>query len=155
PDASRDGLWCVLCDYLARYVKPEDSVLELGGGYCNFINNIKAREKHVVDVFDGILKYAQEGVTAHVGSCTDLTTFPPSNFDVVFASNLFEHLTWPELDATVAGVRRILRPTGKLVLIQPNFKHSYREYFDDYTHRLIFTDASLTDYLRTRGFSPK
>ena len=155
PNPIRGDLWRVLCEYLGRYVDPNSDVLELGGGYCNFINNIRAREKHVVDVFEGIKKYAGDGVKTHVGSCTDLTAFFPESFDVVFASNLLEHLTWTELDQTMGEVLRILRHRGRLILIQPNFKHSYREYFDDYTHRTIFTDTSLTDYLRSRGFHPR
>jgi len=130
----------------------DDTVLELGGGYCDFINNIRAREKHVVDVFDGIFRYAGQDVKAHVRSCTDLSEFRNESFQVVFASNLFEHLTWPDLDQTVAEIRRVLSPGGKLILVQPNFKYSYKEYFDDYTHRLIFTHTSLSDYLGTRGF---
>jgi SAM-dependent methyltransferase len=151
-DPNRERLWSVLCGFLERYIHISDAVLELGGGYCDFINNIRARDKHVVDVFEGVLKYANQSVKAHVGSCTDLSEFGNESFNVVFASNLFEHLTWPELDRTTAEIRRVLRPRGKLILIQPNFKYSYKEYFDDYTHRLIFTDTSLKDYLGTRRF---
>jgi ubiquinone/menaquinone biosynthesis C-methylase UbiE len=152
PDPDRQRLWSVLCEFLTRYVRTDDAVLELGGGYCDFINHIRACEKHVVDVFDGILKYAGQDVKAHVGSCVDLSEFRDESFHVIFASNLFEHLTWPELERTTEEIYRVLRPKGKLILIQPNFKYSYKEYFDDYTHRLIFTDRSLRDYLGARGF---
>jgi hypothetical protein len=45
-----------------------------------------------------------------------------------------------------------LRPRGKLIIIQPNFKYCYRVYFDDYTHVQILTDVSLTDLLTSQGF---
>ena len=45
-----------------------------------------------------------------------------------------------------------LRPGGRLVLIQPNFRLTARRYFDDYTHRTIFTDVSLPDLVASRGF---
>ena len=37
--------------------------------------------------------------------------------------------------------------------MQPNFRLRPREYFDDYTHRTIFTDRSLGDFLTASGFA--
>jgi len=152
-DPSRDELWPVLCRYLQKDIPADSRVLELGGGYCNFINNIKASEKHVVDIYEGVKELAAENVTAHVQSCTTLANFPDSHFDVVFASNLFEHLTREQLDATLSEVWRVLGRDGRLIVIQPNFKYAIREYFDDYTHVQIFTHVSLQDLLQARGFS--
>ena len=39
------------------------------------------------------------------------------------------------------------------ILIQPNFRYAFREYFDDYTHRAVFTDVSLPALLRAEGFA--
>lgn len=150
-DPNREKLWRVLCGYLQRDIRSDGAVLELGGGYCHFINNIRAAEKHVVDLFAGIRTHAAKGVMPHVRSCTNLDNFQPASFDVVFASNLFEHLTREQLEQTLAGVLRVLRDGGKLIIIQPNFKYSYREYFDDYTHLQIFTETSLTDLLMANG----
>jgi SAM-dependent methyltransferase len=151
-DSQRERLWPVLCDYLQRDVPKQGSVLELGGGYCYFINHIQAAERFVLDLYPEIRSYAAPGVTPLVQSCTDLTNFKRESLDVVFASNLFEHLTREDLDQTLAGVRDVLRPGGKLLIIQPNFKYCYREYFDDYTHLQIFTDTSLADLLTVSGF---
>jgi hypothetical protein len=38
------------------------------------------------------------------------------------------------------------------VVIQPNFRYAWRRYFDDYTHRAVFTDVSLPALLRSHGF---
>ena len=38
PDPRRARLWDHLTRYLARYVPPGGTVLELGAGYCYFIN---------------------------------------------------------------------------------------------------------------------
>ena len=37
--------------------------------------------------------------------------------------------------------------------MQPNFRYAWRAYFDDYTHRSVFTDVSLPALLRAQGFS--
>jgi Methyltransferase domain len=155
-DPARERLWPVLCEYLQPCLPENGAVLELGGGYCRFINNIRAAEKHVVDLYPGVTEHAAQGVVAHVQSCGDLSNFKESSFDLVFASNLFEHLAKEELAATLAGVRRALRDGGKLlIIIQPNFRHCYRNYFDDYTRIQIFTETSLADLLSVNGFHPE
>lgn len=154
PDPDRDRLWKVLCEYLQREVPPNASVLELGGGYCGFINNIRAKTKHVIDLFEDLPSYAAADVIPHVQSCTSLAPIPTGSMDVVFASNLFEHLTREELLTTLLETRRVLRTGGKLLIIQPNFKYCVNVYFDDYTHVQIFTETSLSDLLTSNGFRP-
>lgn len=151
-DPSRDALWRVLCAHLERDFTGHDAVLELGGAYCNFINNVRAGTKHVVDLFPDLPRYAAAGVQSHVQSCTNLDSLPAAYFDVVFASNLLEHLTREETRQTLESVLRVLKPAGRLLLIQPNFRLSYRRYFDDYTHVQIFTDVGLQDFLNSSGF---
>jgi SAM-dependent methyltransferase len=151
-DPAREGLWRVVCEHLQPEIPQDGEVLELGGGYCHFINNIVARRRHVVDLFPEITFHAAQGVNAHVGSCTSLDVFASSTIDTVFASNLFEHLTREQLIETLASVKRVLKDDGKLLIIQPNFKYSYRTYFDDYTHIQIFTETSLGDLLKAEGF---
>jgi hypothetical protein len=52
----------------------------------------------------------------------------------------------------IAEIRRVLTPHGRLALVQPNFRLAPRRYFDDYTHRTIFTDVSLGDWLESEQF---
>ena len=52
----------------------------------------------------------------------------------------------------VSGVASVLRGGGRFVVVQPNFRYAWRHYFDDYTHRSIFTDVSLPALLRVHGF---
>ena len=142
----------MLCKYLQQDIPEAASVLELGGGYCHFINNVRAAEKHVVDLFEGIGAHAGPEVRTYVQSCTDLHQFADDSLDVIFASNLFEHLTRDELNLCLKEALRVLRPVGRLLIIQPNFKLAYRTYFDDYTHIQIFTEESLRDLLIVSGF---
>jgi SAM-dependent methyltransferase len=152
PDPFRTGLWKVLCGHLQKSIPPSSAVLELGAGYCDFINNIQAASKHAIDVSPEILRFAAEGVVTHVQPCSQLAGFADASFDVIFASNLLEHLTREDLLSTLSGALRILRPGGKLLIIQPNFRYCYKTYFDDYTHVAVFTHVSLADLLRANGF---
>lgn len=46
-----------------------------------------------------------------------------------------------------------LRTGGRLLIIQPNFKYSYREYYDFIDHHLPITIGSLAEILKAIGFS--
>jgi SAM-dependent methyltransferase len=151
PDPARAGVWGAIVRHLRPFLPAGGAVLELGAGYCAFINAVEARERHALDLFPALAEHAAPGVQAHVRGCDDLGVFPDQHFDVVFASNLFEHLDRDTLDRTLEEVRRVLRPGGRLILMQPNYRYCYREYFDDYTHRLVFTHVSLADLLAAHG----
>ena len=139
--------------WLQRRFIPEDSVvLDLGAGYCTFINQVKAAEKHAVDVAEVVKEHAASDVATHLVPCHNMEGVPSDHFDVVFESFLFEHLTREELADTLAEILRVLRPGGRLIAAQPNFYYAYRQYFDDYTHRLVFTHRSMADCLAAAGF---
>ena len=152
-DPRRRAVWRYVAAYLQRWISPTADVLELGAGYCDFSNCITAGTRTAIDIEPTVVESADAGVVAVVGSCTDLTQFADVSFDVVFASNLFEHLDRGALLVTLGGVRRVLRSGGRLILVQPNFRLRPHEYFDDYTHIAVFTDRSLPDMLAANGFA--
>jgi hypothetical protein len=80
-----------------------------------------------------------------------LRSLGASAFDVVLASNLLEHFAPDVAASVVADVVDLLRARGRFIVIQPNFRLAWRRYFDDYTHRSIFTDVSLAALLRATG----
>lgn len=57
------------------------------------------------------------GVTAHIGELKDCA-FAPSSFDAVVMNNVIEHV-WNPIE-TMAECRRILKKSGRLVIITPN-----------------------------------
>ena len=153
-DPARAVVWSAVADYLSPRVPPGAAVLEIGAGYCDWINNVRAARRVAVDIWTDFPRFARNGVQPVV---MDISTGLPSlgaeSFDVVLASNVLEHFA-PELAASVASdVLTVLRPGGRLVVIQPNFAYASRQYFDDYTHRSIFTHVSLPAMLRSRGFA--
>ena len=150
--AGREQVWSAICRYLERYMPVRGVVLDLGAGYCSFINGVRADEKHAVDLFPGFVKFAQPGVRTLVGRSSNLARLESGHFDVVFSSNMLEHLDRSEVHATLAEVRRILKPGGRFVIIQPNYRYCAREYFDDYTHTFVFSHVSLADLLAAEGF---
>src|SRR5262245_62085416 len=132
---SRDVIWEALAAYIQKDIPAGSTVLDLGAGYCGFINSIQASKKIAVDFSPDAKKYAASNVEFFVSSAVDLSPVPDGTVDAVFASNLFEHLSREELTKTLSEVRRILKSRGRLILLQPNFYYAYREYFHDHTHR--------------------
>ena len=149
---SRAAVWRHVTAYLARWVPEQARVLELGAGWCDFANSVRAGEVVAMDLDPTVEAAAGPGVTAVVGDCTDLGRFADDSFDVVFASNLLEHLERTPTEALLAEARRVLAPGGRLILLQPNFRLKPGRYFDDFTHVSIWTDQSLTDFLRSVGW---
>ena len=153
-DEKRTVLWSVLTPYLQRFVPPEATVLDFGAGHCDFINGVIAKQKIAFDQWDGIRNAVQPGISTVVGDYSELASLPESSVDVIFASNIFEHFTTEDLAKVFAVLHRLLRPGGKLICLQPNFYYAYRSYFDDYTHKSVWTHVSLPDFLSVSGYVP-
>lgn len=151
---SRTVVWRAVAAHLAPLIPPDGAVLELGAGYCDWINHVAAARRVAVDVWDELPRHAGAGVEAVVH---DLDTgWPPlghAAFDAVLASNLLEHFAPDRALGLAREIAACLRPGGRLVLIQPNFRYAFRRYFDDYTHRAVFTDVSLPNMLRAAGLA--
>lgn len=152
-DPHRRAVWQEIANYVSHFIPESGRVLELGAGYCDWINQVQAKERVATDLWEGITRYAQPGVRYVVGDVTKtLASLSPQRFDAILASNFFEHFAHEELDRLLEHVRDRLHDQGVLIVIQPNFTYAYRHYFDDYTHRAVFTSVSLQAFLQHKGF---
>jgi SAM-dependent methyltransferase len=153
-DPRRATVWKAVAHHLSPNVPKDSRVLELGAGYCHWINNVRATRRVAVDLWSELPSHAAPGVEALVLDITaGLESLGSASFDVVLASNLLEHFSADVVAKVVETVARLLRPGGRFIVIQPNFRYAWRSYFDDYTHRSIFTDVSLPALLRSAGFN--
>ncbi len=153
-DPARDMVWRVVADHLRRWIPADARVLEIGAGYCQWINAVRGRRRVAVDSWPEFGRFAAPGVEAHVlDAATALPTLGAGEFDAVLASNVLEHFPPDTASTVVRDVAGLLAPGGRFIIVQPNFRFAYRAYFDDYTHRSIFTHVSLANLLRTHGFA--
>lgn len=153
-DAGRAKVWRAIAEDLQRFVNDEDTVLDVGAGYCDFVNNIRARSKIAVDVDPQAGRHAGPDVRFFAAPIERMSPVDDHSVDVLFASNLLEHLDDIQIGLAIAEFRRVLKQGARVILLQPNFRYAYREYFDDYTHKRIFTDVSLRDLFVAHGFEP-
>ena len=147
-------LWNVFVEqFLQRYVPADGAVADIGGGYCEFINAVQCRKKYVIDLNPDVERYANPDVEIIMSDASEISALPDGSLDVAFASNFFEHLPSKEvLFEVLAEIRRVLKEGGKLVIIQPNIKYAYREYWDFIDHHLPLTENSLGEALVVTGY---
>ena len=152
-DPRRETLWAALWRFhFSHLIRPGDSVLEFGAGYGHFINNVVARRRIAIDLWPAFTNYLAPDVEGLVGGIERLEGIEDGALDYVMASNVFEHLSQSELSDVLAVLRRKIRAGGILTILQPNFRYSYRDYFDDYTHVSVYTHVSMADFLNVHGF---
>ena len=152
-DPRREVLWQSLWRYcFSAMVRSDDCVLDLGAGYGSFINTVVARRRIAVDAWEGFPAHLASGVEYYVGGVTELGFLDDGSVDFAFASNLFEHLLREDFAKVLAALRRKLSARGTLTIVQPNYRYAFREYFDDFDHKSIWTHVSLADYLTANGF---
>ncbi len=149
---ARAVVWKEIVRFLHPFIPASATVLDLGAGYCDFINNVTAKEKIAVDFSPELSMYAAKDVRQVSANATSFPDVKADSVDVVHASNLLEHLDDVQLALTMGEVRRVLHAKGKLILLQPNYALSVKTYFDDPTHKKIFTDVSLAAFLESAGF---
>jgi len=150
----RKRVWATLCRHFFSKRIPEDSVvLDLACGYGEFINNIAARRKLAVDFNPDAAQHLASDVEFLNRPAADLSSIPPASVDVVFTSNFLEHLrSKTECDAVLGAVLQVLRPGGRFIIMGPNIRYAFREYWDFYDHYLPLSHLSLEEGLVMAGY---
>lgn len=153
--AAKDAIWWVLCSrFFQRYVPPNATVLDLGAGYCEFLRHIRCAEKIAVDLNPEVESFAPPGTRIVLASSEELSRHVEAeSVDVVFASNFFEHLPTKEaFIRTLAEIHRVLRPGGRLLVLQPNIRAVGGSYWDFVDHHIALSDRSLVEAVEMVGF---
>lgn len=147
-------LWRVLVEsYFQRHVPASASVLDLGCGFGEFLNPLRCAKRTGVDVNPEATKYLQSGIEFHAGDVRSLPMLQDGSFDVVFTSNLMEHLpTKDDVEKMLREARRVLKPGGQLIALGPNLRFVGGEYWDFWDHLTPITDRSLAEVLGALDF---
>jgi SAM-dependent methyltransferase len=153
--AARTVLWQTLVtSYFQQYIEPDDTVLDLAAGYCEFINTVRCGTKIAVDLNPTVNTVAGSDVVVHHRASTDLPEELTGTVDVAWVSNFFEHLAdSAEFLATLRELRRVLKPGGRLLVLQPNIRLTGAAYWDFVDHSLPITERSLAEALSLTGFT--
>jgi len=110
----KNEIWKVLCSsFFQKYIPKDSVVLDIGAGYCEFINNIQCTKKYAVDLNEDTPNFANTDVKVFTCLSTDLSFLSDDSIDMVFMSNFLEHLKTKEaVIKTLSEVFRVLKPGG-------------------------------------------
>ncbi len=150
----KQALWqCLVESYLQTLFGEDLTIIDIGCGFCEFINSVKGRKKYAYDIepaFEGFAERGVEFIKAERGKSIPL---PDESCDRIFASNFFEHLnSREEVQMILKDAYRILKPTGKMIAIQPNIALIGGAYWDFFDHVIPFSDKSLLEAMEMVGF---
>jgi SAM-dependent methyltransferase len=150
----RERVWQVLCEeFFDRYITPDDTVLDLGAGWGEFVRNVACAERLAMDLNPDTRAKLPADVRVLLQDCSQPWEIEDESLDVVFTSNFFEHL--PDkaaLERTVQQALRCLKPGGRLLCLGPNMQCLGGAYWEFWDHHVALTDRSLAELLKLVGF---
>lgn len=151
----RDRIWQVLTgSFFSKWVRPDHVVLDLGCGFGEFINNIKAAKRFGMDLNPATADKLAKEVHFLEQDCSELWNLPDESLDIVFTSNFLEHLGDKDaVKRTLRQVHRCLRPGGRIIAMGPNIRYLPGSYWDFFDHHVILTEKSLSEALSITGFT--
>lgn len=147
-------LWRVLCErYFQRFVPSGATVLDPGCGFGEFLNHIRADRRIGLDLDPRAKEHLNSEIEFHQMSALEIDRFPQSSVDLVFCSNLLEHLASKEaVSRFLAAARSVLRPCGSLLVLGPNIRYTGGAYWDFWDHHTPITERSLIEAMHLQGF---
>jgi hypothetical protein len=151
----RNSIWKVLCtDFFPTFIPERSTVLDLGAGWGEFINNIAADHKIAMDLNPDTGNLLAPGIRHIRQDCSVRWPVDDKALDVVFTSNFLEHLPdKASIQRTMTEAFRCLKDNGTVICLGPNIKYLPGAYWDFWDHHVPLTDNSCCELLRTTGFS--
>jgi len=146
---AKQRIWKVLVrSCFQKWVAPAAVVLDLGCGFGEFLNHVRCARRIGIDVNPDAAKHLEAGIEYHAGDVRNLPQLPDGSVDVVFTSNLMEHLpSKDDVAKMVREARRVLKSGGQLIALGPNLRYLAGEYWDFWDHLTPITDRSLAELL--------
>ena len=148
----RVAVWNEIAPYVYELMARPKRVLDPAGGWGEFINAVPASERWMVDAVEIPEDHLDPTVKTIFGDIRDVE-LPDGYFEGIFVSNFLEHLASPDDIADfLVQMRAALADGGRIVVMGPNFKYAWKEYFDFADHRLALTHVTVMEHLAAAGF---
>lgn len=153
----KEKIWKYLCmNFLQSFIKKDASIVDIGAGYCEFINNINAKKKIAVDINPDVKLYAKDDVEVILCPADKISDRLVKKVDYVFLSNFLEHLnSKEEVLKVLNAANNILKNNGHIMILQPNIDLVKEKYWDFIDHKIPLNIASIIEALNITGFVSK
>ena len=145
----RNEVWKILLDkFFTKWLAQEATILDLGCGYGEFINQADAKVKHAMDLNPRTRELLNGDVIFHEQDCSLPWPFEKNSLDLIFTSNFFEHLPDKKsLNATISEAKKCLKKGGKIIAMGPNISVLKGKYWDFWDHHVALSDQSMRELL--------
>lgn len=139
------------------------SILDVGcggGNNCQYINEKEGFQAYGIDFSEGMIAEAKKRYPNVKIKKMDMTniTFPDQTFDGILSNCSLIHIPTELIPQTLQGFKRVLKPTGKLLLIvldgngEEMTEEPYRQGQDVYAYTKYFTIDEIAQLLNDNGF---
>ena len=144
--SSKDGVWREIVRFLGRYIDANAPVLDVACDQGHFIRWVDARERWATDIRDVSASLPPDVRFVCSSGLTLNEHVPRGHFGTVFMSNYLEHLE--DSDQVIDQLRvarELLRPGGRVIVLQPNIRLVGPRYWDFIDHHVALTERSLLE----------
>lgn len=151
----KDVIWRGLAPFFAkRFPTPTRAILEIGAGEGEFLEHARAERRIAIDLNPSIERLRAKGIEPIAGDATRLFEhLDNDSIDLVFCSNVLEHLyDKDQVHQLFREVHHVLRPGGRFLILQPNYRYVGAAYYDFIDHRLELTAESVVEALEVATF---
>ena len=133
-------------------LKKNSKLLEIGCGRGDFLKAFveSGMKCHGVDISDSAKEICPEANIETINLLNDKLPYPDNCFDIVYSKSVVEHFYYPE--KIFEEAYRVLKPSGILITLTPEWEYIYKSFYEDFSHRTPFTKDSLRDIQKLTNF---
>jgi len=141
-----------------KYLNKNNRILDVGSGVGYFLNALEENGfKHIFGVEIDKNQYLESIKRLKIANVVneDVLAFSDDiKFDVIFLTDLIEHISKIEVINLLKKLNNLLAENGVLIIRTPNANSVYstRMIFNDFTHETAYNDNSIKMILREAGF---
>ena len=136
-------------------IKENSQLLDLGCGSGDFSVEFSNRNINVTcaDIDSAYINKTYNLKCDSFDFENDKYPYPDNYFDYIFTKSVIEHIHDP--DNFFKECKRILKPGGGLLIMAPDWKSSFKIYWDDITHKRPYTKSALDRAYKIYSFNVK
>lgn len=149
--SKRVEVWKEISKFVFHKCHEPAVTLDGACGLGEFINSVPSKERWALDLgingegLDPLVQFQQTSFTA--------AKLPVGHFDLVFLSNVLEHLQDQyKVNELLLHAKPLLSVQGRLVIMGPNFRYCMKDYFDCADHFVPLTHISVSEHLAAAGY---
>ncbi|MEX2184337.1 MAG: methyltransferase domain-containing protein, partial [Chloroflexota bacterium] len=150
--SAKDAVWREIVRFLQRYVQADAPLLDVACDRGHFVRWARASERWATDIRDMSAVLPADVRFVQASGLDLASVVPVGHFGTVFMSNYLEHLG--SSDAVIEQLRvaaSLLRPGGRVIVLQPNIRLVGPRYWDFIDHRVALTERSLLEAAELGG----